>query len=136
LAVDARRYLPLGGAQVLAVQGVFKTVRGDCPFQVLPMFGGLNLLRGYYDGRYRDRNMLAVQAEYRRPLWGRFGLCGFAGAAQVQAKASLLSLDGFHAAAGVGLRYKFNPRENLNVRLDAGFAGPAPAFYLTFAEAF
>ncbi len=136
LAVDARHYLPLGGAQVLAVQGVFKTVWGDCPFQVLPMFGGLNLLRGYYDGRYRDRNMLAVQAEYRRPLWGRFGLCGFAGAAQVQAKASLLALDGFHAAAGIGLRYKFNPRENLNVRLDAGFAGPAPAFYLTFAEAF
>ena len=136
LAIDARHYLSLGRAQVLAVQGVFKTVWGDCPFQVLPMFGGLNLLRGFYDGRYRDRNMLAVQAEYRRPLWGRFGLCGFAGAAQVQAQASRLALDGFHAAAGVGLRYKFNPRENLNVRLDVGFAGPAPAFYLTFAEAF
>jgi len=136
LAVDVRHYRPLGRAQTLAVQAVFRSVWGDCPFQALPMFGGLNLLRGYYDGRYRDRNLLAVQAEYRRPLWGRFGLCGFAGAAQVQEKVSLLALGGFHAAAGIGLRYKFNPRENLNVRLDAGFAGPTPAFYLTFAEAF
>ena len=136
LAVDARRFWPLGRAQVLAVQGVFKTAWGDCPFQVLPTFGGLNLLRGFFDGRYRDRSMLAAQAEYRRPLWGRFGICGFAGVAQVQARASRLALGGFHAAAGFGLRYKFNRRENLNVRLDAGFAGPKPGFYLTFAEAF
>ncbi len=42
----------------------------------------------------------------------------------------------FHVAGGAGLRYKFNRRENLSVRLDLGFAGPSPAFYLTFAEAF
>jgi outer membrane protein assembly factor BamA len=136
LNVDARRYWPLDREQVLAAQGVLRYAWGDCPFQVLPTFGGLNLLRGFYDGRYRDRNMLAVQAEYRRPLWGRFGFCAFAGVAQVQEKASLLELGGFHSAAGFGLRYKFNQRENLNVRLDVGFAGPAPAFYLTFAEAF
>ena len=136
MILDARKYFPLGAAQVLAVQGVFKAVWGDCPFQALPMFGGLNLMRGFYEGRYRDRNMLAVQAEYRRPLWGRFGLCGFAGAAQVQDKISRLALGAFHVAGGVGLRYKFNRRENLNVRLDVGFAGSSPAFYLTFAEAF
>jgi hypothetical protein len=136
LAVDARSYWPLGREQVLAVQGIWRSAWGDCPFQVLPMFGGLNLMRGFYDGRYRDRNMLAVQAEYRRPLWGRFGICGFAGAAQVQEKAPRMRLDGFHPAAGFGLRYKFNRRENLNVRLDVGFAGSTPAFYLTFAEAF
>ena len=56
--------------------------------------------------------------------------------AQVQPKIALLALGEFHAAAGVGLRYKFNPRENLNIRLDVGFADSAPAFYLTFAEAF
>jgi len=136
MILDARKYFPLGAAQVLAVQGVLKSVWGDCPFQTLPMFGGLNLLRGFYEGRYRDQSMLAVQAEYRRPLWGRFGFCGFAGAAQVQNKISRLALREFHAAGGIGLRYKFNRRENLNIRLDAGFAGSAPAFYLTFAEAF
>jgi len=77
-----------------------------------------------------------VQAEYRRPLWGRFGFCAFAGLAQIQPKPNLLSISEFHPAGGIGLRYKFNVRENLNVRLDAGFAGPSPAFYLTFAEAF
>lgn len=136
LLLEARKYFPLGAAQVLAVQGVFKSVWGDCPFQALPQFGGLNLLRGYYEGRFRDRNMLALQAEYRRPLSGRFGLCAFAGVAQVQPKPGWLSLGEFHPAAGIGLRYKFNPRENLNIRLDVGFADASPAFYLTFAEAF
>ena len=136
MILDARKYFPLGANQVLAVQGVFESVWGECPFQTLPMFGGLNLLRGFYEGRYRDQNMLAVQAEYRRPLWGRFGFCGFAGAAQVQDKISRLALREFHVAWGIGLRYKFNRRENLNIRLDAGFAGSSPAFYLTFAEAF
>ena len=138
LTVDVRRYWPLGRERVLAAQAVLRSTWGDCPFQVLPMFGGLYLLRGYYDGRYRDRSMLALQAEYRRPLWGRFGICGFAGAAQVQARISRMALGEFHVAGGMGLRYKFNRKENLNIRLDVGFAGPAgaPALYLTFAEAF
>ena len=104
---------------------------------MLPKFGGLNLLRGYYDGRYCDRSLLALQAEYRRPVMGTLRpvrLCRHRpGAGQ---RFSLLELSGFHLAGGVGLRYKFNRRENLNVRLDIGFAGAAPAFYLTFAEAF
>jgi len=134
--LDARGYFGLRRGQVIALQGVYRAVQGEAPFYMLPKFGGLNLLRGYYDGRYCARSLLALQAEYRRPLWGRFGLCVFAGLAQVQEKIALLELAGFHAAQGIGLRYKFNRRENLNVRLDLGFAGSAPAFYLTFAEAF
>ena len=136
VSLDARGYFGLGRDEVVAVQGLLRAVQGEAPFLMLPKFGGLNLLRGYYDGRFRDRGLLALQAEYRRPLWGRFGACVFAGFAQVQPRFSLLELSGFHPAGGAGLRYKFNRRENLNVRLDIGFAGPKPAFYLTFAEAF
>jgi hypothetical protein len=136
VSLDTRGYFDLGADQVVAVQGILRAVQGAAPFLMLPKFGGLNLLRGYYDGRYCDRGLLALQAEYRRPLWGRFGACAFAGMAQVQPRFSLLELSGFHLAGGAGLRYKFNRRENLNVRLDVGFAGPTPAFYLTFAEAF
>jgi hypothetical protein len=96
--LDARKYFPLGRASVLAVQGVFKSAWGQIPFQTLPMFGGLNLLRGYYEGRYRDKSMLALQAEYRLPIWRRFGLCAFAGLAQVQSKPGLLALGEFHSA--------------------------------------
>jgi len=136
LLLDGRQYVSFGKESVLAFQGMFKTTWGECPFQALPMFGGAYLLRGFYEGRFRDRSMLALQMEYRLPLIGRFGLCGFAGLAQVQANPGAFSLDGFHSAAGVGLRYKFNKRENLNLRLDIGFADESPAFYLTFAEAF
>lgn len=136
VSLDARGYIAMGADQVVAVQGILRAVQGETPFLMLPKFGGLNLLRGYYDGRYCDRGLLALQAEYRRPLWGRFGACVFAGMAQVQPRFSLLELGGFHISGGAGLRYKFNRRENLNVRLDVGFAGTDPALYLTFAEAF
>jgi outer membrane protein assembly factor BamA len=136
LQLDGRHYVAVGRDSVLAFQGVFKTTWGECPFQTLPMFGGAYLLRGFYEGRFRDQSLLALQLEYRLPLWGRFGLCGFAGLAQVQPDPGLFSLNGFHSATGIGLRYKFNRRENLNIRLDVGFADSAPAFYLTFAEAF
>lgn len=134
--LDARKYFPLGGGSVLALQGICKTTWGECPFQTLSLFGGLNLLRGYYEGRYRDDSMLALQLEYRLPVRGRFGLCGFAGLAQVQPRLGLLAMGEFHPAIGLGLRYKFNSRENMNIRLDVGFADSDPAVYLTFAEAF
>ncbi len=136
LQFDGRQYVAAGRDSVLSFQGVFKTTWGECPFQTLPMFGGAYLLRGFYEGRFRDQSLLALQMEYRLPLWGRFGLCAFAGLAQVQANPGLFALNGFHSAVGFGLRYKFNRSENLNIRLDVGFSDSAPAFYLTFAEAF
>ncbi len=35
------------------------------PFNQLSMMGGEMMMRGYYFGRYRDKNYLAAQAEYR-----------------------------------------------------------------------
>jgi outer membrane protein assembly factor BamA len=136
LTLDGRKYFPLGSESVLAFQGVFKSTWGESPFQILPMVGGVSLLRGFYEGRLRDNCLLALQTEYRLPVVWRIGLCAFAGIAQVQPKPGLLSISGFHTAAGIGMRYKFNRRENLNIRLDVGFADAATAFYLTFAEAF
>ncbi len=102
----------------------------------MPLVGGSSLLRGFYEGRLRDNCLLALQTEYRLPVVWRFGLCAFAGLAQVQSKPGLMSLGGFHSAGGIGVRYKFNSRENLNIRRHVGFAESSPSFYLTFAEAF
>jgi outer membrane protein assembly factor BamA len=136
LMLDGRKYFSLGRGAVLSFQGVFRSTWGESPFQTLPLVGGSSLMRGFYEGRLRDKNLLALQMEYRLPVVGRFGLCAFAGMAQVQPQAGLMSLGGFHTAAGIGLRYKFNRRENLNIRLDVGFADSSTAIYLTFAEAF
>jgi outer membrane protein assembly factor BamA len=136
LTIDGRKYFPLGLGSVLSFQGVMKATWGESPFQTLPLVGGVSLLRGFYEGRLRDKCLLALQTEYRLPVVWRIGLCAFAGVAQVQPELGLMSLKGFHGAGGIGVRYKFNSRENLNIRLDVGFAEASPSFYLTFAEAF
>jgi hypothetical protein len=35
-------------------------------------------MRGYYEGRFRERQLYAVQAEYRAHLFWRVGAVGFA----------------------------------------------------------
>ncbi len=41
------------------------------------------IMRGYYSGRYRDRNYAAAQIEYRKVFNRMFGLVLFAGAGEV-----------------------------------------------------
>ena len=134
---DLRRYFGLDtrGRQVLAVQvyGQFHT--GAVPFRELAPLGGIQLLRGYYEGRYRDRQLVAVQAEYRAPLWRRLGFVTFIGVGDVADKVS--EFDRALVAGGAGLRFTFNRRERLNVRADYGVGlGGSGGFYFSIGEAF
>jgi len=62
---DTRLYRPIGKNNVFAAQilGQFNT--GEVPFNQLALMGGESIMRGYYYGRYRDRNQMAMQVEYR-----------------------------------------------------------------------
>lgn len=50
---------------------------GDPPFQELPRIGGDKLMRGYYEGRWRDYCATALQSELRIPLVWRLGVTLF-----------------------------------------------------------
>jgi len=63
LTVDLRKYAPVVGKHVIAFRAVGLGISGDPPFDVLPQLGGDVLLRGYYQGRFRDKDLLAFQAE-------------------------------------------------------------------------
>ena len=56
---------------------------GDAPFFLLSTFGGQTDLRGYPSGRYRDRMMYALQAEYRWQFNDWWVFSGFAGVGEV-----------------------------------------------------
>jgi len=59
--IDARHYFKTGKKSLIAVQayGLFNT--GDPPFRLTGMLGGSRLMRGYYHGRYRDRQYMVLQ---------------------------------------------------------------------------
>jgi outer membrane protein assembly factor BamA len=110
------------------------------PFYLLPTLGSDEMMRGFYNGRYRDRNMLAGQAELRYRLSDRIGLAGFAGGGTVFNKSFALS--DLKPNYGGGLRYFFDVEKGLTIRADYGFGQKVPGeerqsgFYLSLGEAF
>ena len=137
--LDARRYLALDRnprhRHVLAAQLVSQFHVGDVPFRELAPLGGISLLRGYYEGRYRGRQLVAAQAEYRFPIWRRFGGVAFGGIGDVGNR--LADFQHPKAAGGAGLRFAFDRRERLNVRADYGIGqGGSSGLYFSIGEAF
>lgn len=134
--LDLRQYFGVSSSHVAAFQAYARSVTGDPPFQKLSLLGGQNMMRGHYEGRYRDKNMLILQAEYRMPVWWRFGLAGFAGFGDVADEFSNFRLSSFKHSLGAGIRYRISPDEGINVRLDFGFGEGTSGLYITFNEAF
>lgn len=136
ILIDTRNFFEIIPTQVLAIQTAIEFTGGTVPFQDLVQFGGQNMMRGYFDGRYRDKNGIAVQAEYHVPIWWRFGLVGFAGVAQVANDIGEFAVNRFWFAGGAGLRFFWNPQERLSLRLDYGIGNNSSGMYITVTEAF
>ena len=134
--VDIRYYIPLGRPFVLAVQGLLNASSGIVPFQSMAMLGGQNVLRGYYQGRYRDLNGIVAQAELRAHLFWRVGAVVFAGAGNVANRLNNFDWEFIRHSTGFGLRYTFDKGEHLNLRLDVGFGEDSTGMYITAQEAF
>ncbi|NIN72201.1 MAG: BamA/TamA family outer membrane protein [Gemmatimonadetes bacterium] len=135
--LDLRGYISTLPNHVLALQGYFGFESGDPPFQHLFLFGGQDLMRGYYLGRFRDKNMIALQAEYRiAPIWWRVGAVVFGGIGDVAAEPSGFELGDFKYSIGGGLRFLLIRAERIALRFDFGFGNGDSGFYITLGEAF
>lgn len=138
--IDGRKYFDFknNGKHVLALQGKALLTNGDVPFSELAKLGGKEIMRGYLEGRYRDKQYFQLQAEYRVNLVGRFGATTFAGMGNVMPKLSEFDPSEIKAAVGFGLRFNINRKDPANVRIDFGygFEPGAKGVYITFGEAF
>ncbi|QRO00054.1 BamA/TamA family outer membrane protein [Archangium violaceum] len=137
LRLDARRYitLPWGQRHVLAMQGLVELRRGEPPFYDTGRLGGMELGRGYLEGRFRERQHLAAQVEYRAPLFWRLGAVAFASAATVARSLGGPETWELKPAGGVGLRLAPLADVPVNIRLDVAY-GTELGFYLNVGEAF
>lgn len=137
LTIDARKYIQLHpNRHILALQGYGRFTQGAVPFLQLSNLGGAELMRGYYEGRYRDKQFIGGQAEYRMPIWWRFGAAAFAGLADVAPEIDEFRLSSFKPSYGLGLRFMVNPKEKVNIRLDYAWGQQTSGFYLEITEAF
>jgi outer membrane protein assembly factor BamA len=138
LVVDLRKFLPLSAKNVLALQAYsFSNMGKAVPLRSLATLGGMSSMRGFYDGRYRDRQQLVFQAELRHSFNKRFGAVAFGNFGDVGHNITDFSIQDLKYTYGAGLRYAINKSEKLNIRLDYGI-GPRnnQGLYFELGEAF
>ncbi|KQC28640.1 BamA/TamA family outer membrane protein [Flagellimonas eckloniae] len=119
--LDLRNYEPLGARSTLATQIYIENNYGDVPFQGMAFFGGSSSARGYFYGRFLDRNMYVAQAEYRYRLKPRWTLAAFGLIGSVAGDASdLLKFNSVKPGYGAGVRFKLLKDQGTWLRLDIG----------------
>lgn len=128
LLIDARKYIhfPSGSKNMLAFWTFdWFTIQGNPPYMLLPATASdtyANMGRGYIQGRFRGKNVLYLESEYRFGLMNN-GLLGGVVFANAQSFTEPVTnrfqyvLPGF----GAGIRVKLNKFSHTNICLDYGF---------------
>lgn len=118
---------------ILAYQFTGKFNFGDPSWAMMSRLGGSGSMRGYYEGRYRDKHMLTGQVELRQHIWHRCGGVVWVGAGNVFHDKETFKK--FLPNFGLGFRWEF--KKNVNVRLDYGFGKKGQSsFIFNINEAF
>lgn len=145
LLIDIRKYLPFPhkySRNTLALWSYnWLTVSGTPPYLLLPSTGWddqYNTGRGYIQGRFRGKNMVYLEGEYRYRIT-RNGLIGGVVFANVENFSGDLSqqyntlLPGY----GLGVRIKLNKHSGTNLCVDYGFGkNGSGGFYVNIGEVF
>jgi hypothetical protein len=87
------------------VQTAFEKDAQQIPFFMLPALGGGSSLRGYSSWRFRDRNSLLLQAEWRIMVNRYLDLAFFYDAGKVTARTSDLDFEQLKDDYGLGVRF-------------------------------
>jgi outer membrane protein assembly factor BamA len=136
-SLDVRKYVALSKKVVIAFQANLISTAGDVPIRQLTNIGSNSYMRGYYEGRYTDKNLLAFQSELRFPLYKRFGMVTFAGLGRVAGSLKeVFVMEHLKPSLGAGLRFALSPQEKLHLRFDAGFGNKSNGTYLNMGESF
>lgn len=140
--INFRKYWILSSQRpddVFAIEFFTQLSWDDTPVLELSALGGPELLRGFREGRFRDRYSFFSQVEYRWQALERIGFVFFGGMGDVTDKLSNLNFNNIKYSVGTGLRLKIVKSENLNIRIDYAFGLGKISdqnFYLGIAEAF
>ncbi|MEC7005433.1 MAG: BamA/TamA family outer membrane protein [Bacteroidota bacterium] len=136
---DNRFYVPVKKNTVLAAQLYGQFTLGNAPFNMLSLMGGESLMRGYYLGRYRDKNLIAGQLEYRIlpfKFSKRWGASAFMAAGQVYDENETFQFKNLLPTGGLGLRFLVFPEKDIYTRIDVAFTEEGRGIYFFIGEAF
>jgi len=143
LVLEYRQFKTVSPGRVLAWTIKINNGSGNVPWTELPKLGTAFDLRGYRNGRYRDKSAGFGIVEYRHtfrksksaegaPRLSKHGLVVWAGTGSLAE-----SMDKWNQwLPNYGLGYRFEVQPSINARLDFGFGLQSTGFYINFNEAF
>ncbi|MFN0031588.1 MAG: BamA/TamA family outer membrane protein, partial [Flavobacteriales bacterium] len=145
--IDYRCFFSLNEKQMLAAQFFADALSGTVPFNNMAGIGSSKRMRGFYEGRYRDKNLLLIQAEYRTVFYKKLGGVAFINYAMLSPRISNFNFGNDHCSLGLGARYMLDEDKRVNIRLDLAWPVGAgkytdktlaqqTVFYFTIGEAF
>lgn len=137
-------YQQLWKGAVLAYDLYADVIAGTPSWHMYAKLGGMERMRGYYEGRYRDKRMVETQVELRQRIYRRHGVVGWFGLGNIWGRQHF-RWDRTLYSFGVGYRFEFKSR--MNIRLDYGWGvfgnsnlpwdrKRSSAFLFTASEAF
>jgi outer membrane protein assembly factor BamA len=137
--MEAQHYFPFfNHRRVFAVRAkstLTQTAAGqDVPFFMQPTLGGGEDLRGFREYRFRDRNLVIFNAEYRWEAFSGLDLAIFGDAGQVAARPGELHFKDFEKSYGAGFR--FNASKSVFLRMDMGFSKEGHHLFVKFGHVF
>lgn len=127
-------YHPLWRSATIATELHSRLTYGNTPWGLLSTLGGSYNMRGYFEGRYRDKSEIDCCVELRQHVWRRNGVVVWVGAGTIFPKFSALRWSKVLPNYGIGYRWEFKKR--VNVRLDLGFGRHQTGFIFSINEAF
>lgn len=107
---------------------------GHIPWSQFATVGSNDRMRGYYEGRYNDKNVIEGQVELRQHIKGRNGVVAWVALANAFPNFKNIAWRYTLPNAGVGYRWEFKKR--INIRVDYGFTRNGGGFIFNINEAF
>jgi outer membrane protein assembly factor BamA len=134
IEATANYYQPLWRGGMLAFDLFADMWSWETPWQFWAKVGGDNRMRGYYYGKYTDRNMISAQVELRQRIYGILSGVVWGGAGSVFSKYKYFDIDHLLPNYGVGIRVAI--ARNLSFRVDYGFGRHSRGLIINVNEAF
>ncbi len=123
--MEVQQYLPFfNERRVIAFRGKLESTDANStqqvPFFLMPTLGGSEDLRGYREFRFRDKNALVLNLEYRWEAFSGLDMALFGDAGNVFQNVDDIRLNKLKTSYGFGFR--FNTEQSVFWRIDFGFS--------------
>ncbi len=119
---------------VIATQFHTMTTYGHTPWSMMPTVDASKGIRGYFEGRYRNKNEGDIVFEIRQHIWKRIGAVAWGGVGTVFHHFDEIRCNTLLPSYGIGVRWEF--KKKVNVRVDYGIGKRSSSISLGLYETF